>query len=96
VSQRWGLLEVSHPSLVVSALKPGRDGSLILRLYEATGSPSSGVRVKLNTGLTSVSEVNLMEDETRALSAQNESFQFDVRSFEIKTFKLRIKPLPKS
>ena len=96
VSQRWGLLEVSHPSLVVSALKPGRDGSLILRLYEATGSPASGVRVKLNTGLTSVSEVNLMEDETRALSAQTDSFQFDVRGFEIKTFKLKIKPLPKS
>jgi hypothetical protein len=37
----------------------------------------------------------LVEDETRALSAQNDSFQFDVRGFEIKTFKLKIKPLPK-
>ena len=52
--------------------------------------------MKLNTGLTSVSEVNLMEDETRTLSSQTDSFQFDVRGFEIKTFKLKVKALPKS
>ena len=34
--QRWGLLEVTPSDVVVSALKPGRDGTAILRVYEAT------------------------------------------------------------
>jgi alpha-mannosidase len=33
--QRWGLLDVSHQSVVVTALKPGRDGAAVLRVYEA-------------------------------------------------------------
>jgi len=89
-------LQVDNPNLVVSALKPGRDGSLILRMYEATGSVANGVRVKLQTGLASVSEVNLIEDEISPLSAESDGFQFDARGFEIKTFKLKVKPLPKS
>lgn len=93
LSKRWGLLEVSNPHLVVSALKPGRDGSLILRLYEATGNAASGVRVKLSVGLTSVSEVNLMEDELKPVPAEGNGFQFDARGFEIKTFKLKIRPV---
>jgi alpha-mannosidase len=96
LGKRWGLLQVDNPNLVVSALKPGRDGSLILRMYEATGSVANGVRVKLQTGLASVSEVNLIEDEISPLSAESDGFQFDARGFEIKTFKLKVKPLPKS
>jgi alpha-mannosidase len=95
LSKRWGLLEVSNPNLVVSALKPGRDGNLILRLYEATGSATSGARVKLAPGLTSVSEVNLMEDDLKPIPIRTDSFQFDVRVYEIKTFKLKIKQMAK-
>ena len=64
------MLEVSHPSVVVSALKPGRDGSLVLRLYEATGAAANGARVKVSAGLTSVSEVNLMEDDLKSVPVQ--------------------------
>jgi len=93
LGKRWGLLEVSNPNLVVSALKPGRDGSLILRLYEATGAAASNVRIKLSPGLTSVAEVNLMEDELKFVPVQGDRFQFDARGYEIKTFRLNIKPL---
>jgi alpha-mannosidase len=93
LGKRWGLLEVSNPNFVVSALKPGREGSLILRLYEATGATANSVRVKSSTGLTSVSEVNLMEDELRSVPVQGDTFQFDARGYEIKTFKLNIKPI---
>jgi alpha-mannosidase len=93
LGKSWGLVEVSNPNLVVSALKPGSDGSLILRLYEATGSSAAGVRVRLSPGLVSASEVNLMEDDVKPLAIQGDSFQFDTRGYEIKTFKLKIKPL---
>lgn len=92
LAKRWGLLELSNPNVVVSALKPGRDGSIILRLYEATGGAAAGVRVTLQPGLGSVAEVNLMEDELKQLPVQANGFQFDARGFEIKTFKLKLKP----
>jgi alpha-mannosidase len=95
LGKSWSLLDVSNPNLVISALKPGRDGGLILRLYEATGVGASNVRIKLSPGLTSVSEVNLMEDELRSVPVQGDSFQFDARGYEIKTFRLNIKPMAK-
>jgi alpha-mannosidase len=95
LGKTWGLLDVSNPNLVISALKPDRDGGLVLRLYEATGGAASNVRVKISTGLTSVSEVNLMEVELKSLPVQGDSFQFDTRAYEIKTFKVGIKPMAK-
>ena len=95
LGKSWSLLDVSNPNLVISTLKPGRDGGLILRLYEATGAAASNVRIKLSPGLTSVSEINLMEDELRSIPVQGDRFQFDARGYEIKTFKLNIKPMAK-
>jgi len=51
--------------------------------------------VKLSAGLTSVSEVNLMEDDLKSVPVQGDSFQFDARGYEIKTFRLNIKPIVK-
>jgi alpha-mannosidase len=84
LGKSWSLLDVSNPNLVISALKPGRDGGLILRLYEATGAAASNVRIKLSPGLTSVAEVNLMEDELRSVPVQGDSFQFDARGYELR------------
>ena len=43
----WGLLEVSSPDVVVSSLKPSRDGDVALRVYEASGRAADGRDVKL-------------------------------------------------
>lgn len=40
--KRFAWLDVSHPNLVVSALKPGPEGSVIVRVYEAEGRGASG------------------------------------------------------
>jgi hypothetical protein len=34
-----------------------------------------------------------MEDELRSVPVQGDSFQFEARGYEIKTFKLNIKPM---
>ncbi len=85
---RWGLLEVSDGSAVVTALKPGPDGANILRVYESSGRPAVGVRVKLHAGLSAVHEANLIEDAAGAVEVRDGSFQFDLHPYEIKTFKL--------
>jgi len=93
--KRWGLLEVSNPAVVISALKPGADGGTILRVYEATGKEARDVRIEVHQPLVSASEVNLMEDVQRPLPVQGAGIQFNLRGHEIKTFNLKIKPLKK-
>jgi len=88
--KRWGLLEVSQPNVVVSTLKPGREGSAVLRVYEASGQSTPGVRIKLAAELESAFDANLLEQSAGKLQVQDNSLQFDLGSFQIKTFQLRL------
>jgi alpha-mannosidase len=90
--RRWGLLDVSQPNVVASALMPGRDGSVMLRIYEASGKPANGVEIKFHVPLSSASETNLLGDEIRLLSAVHDTLQLDLRPYEIKTIKLKLRP----
>ena len=88
---RWGLLEISHPNVILSAFKPGVDKSAIIRVYEAAGQATSGVKVKLNAAVIAANEANLLEDSGSKLGTQKDTVQFDLHPFEIKTIKLRLK-----
>jgi alpha-mannosidase len=90
LAPRWGMLEVSSPQAVVSALKPSREGEVALRIYEATGQPARGVRVSLTVPLKSVREANLIEDPGQAIAVQANAFSFDLHPYEIKTFLLHL------
>ena len=88
--RRWGLVDISQANVITSALKPGPDGSVILRVYEAAGKATPGVRIKFTPKLVGAQEANLMEDAGRRLEVQNGSLQFDLGAFEIKTFKVQL------
>jgi len=88
--KQWGLLEVSPPNVVLSALKPAKDGATVVRVYEATGKATSGATIRLHAKIASASEANLIEDSGSELKPQNDAVQFDLHPFEIKTFKLRL------
>ncbi len=86
---RWGLLDVSSPNVVVSSLKPGREGVVALRVYEATGKATPGVTIKFQAEVLSASEANLLEDPGRPLKVDAGGVGFDLHPFEIKTMLLR-------
>jgi alpha-mannosidase len=88
--KRWGLLEVSNPNVVVSTLKPGPDGSAVLRVYEASGKSTPGVKISLHAHMDSASEANLIEQPGAKLNVQDNALQFDLGAFQIKTFELRL------
>jgi alpha-mannosidase len=88
--KRWGLLEVSKPNVVVSTLKPGRDGSAVLRVYEASGQSTPGVKIALHSQVDSAFEANLIEQPGGKLNVQDNALQFDLGPFQIKTFQLRL------
>ncbi len=92
--REWGLLEISDSSVVASALMPGRDGSVTLRIYEASGKPASGVNIKLHVPVGSAAETNLMGDEIRPLRVAQDTVHFDLRPFEIKTLNLKLSAPP--
>lgn len=88
---RWGLLQVSQNNVIVSALKPGPGGAVVLRVYEAAGRRTESVKIKLNAAIVSAADANLMEDFRGEIPLTDGSLQFHLRPYEIKTFKLRVR-----
>ncbi len=94
VPSEFGLVEVSHPNVVLSAAMPGdEEGTAIFRVYEAAGRSVSKGTVTFRTAISSASETNLIEDPLRKLEVTNNTLQFDLGPFQIRTFKLKLSPL---
>jgi alpha-mannosidase len=93
---KWGLVEVSGQDVVVSDLKPGSNGTAVLRVYEAAGRENNGVHAAWQAHISQVHEANLIEDEKENVAAARNGFTFDLQPYEIKTFKLTLKRLPGS
>jgi alpha-mannosidase len=85
------LLDVSPSNVVLSALKPAKDGMTVIRVYEASGQATTGAMIKLRAKVVSANEANLMEDSGAKAQVRQNTLQFDLHPFEIKTFKLRLK-----
>ena len=73
---------------MLDALKKAQDGNgFILRVYE----PEQGrgtVTVKMSLPFTKVTECNLMEEDEAPVKTENGSFSFDIKPFEVRTFRL--------
>jgi len=82
---------VSRPNVVITALKQGKDGSTILRLYEASGKATPGVTIRSKAKIRTANEANLIEDTGLELKVAMDTIRFDLGPYEIKTFKLRFK-----
>ena len=87
---RWGLLEVSNPNVVVSALKPGPQGTSVLRVYEAAGRPAPGVKIAFKAKVAEARSANLLEDPEEALNVEDNAVSFDLRPYQIRTIRLRL------
>ena len=91
----WGFADVSAPGVVTSALKPARDGSTVIRVYEADGRAVTNATLQLHAKILGANEANLMEDTGHKLKVRKDAIQFDLHPFEIKTFKLRLEAMKK-
>jgi alpha-mannosidase len=91
---RWGLLEISSTQVVLSAMKPSRDGEVAVRVYEAAGQPARGVRMHFAVPVVAARDANLIEDPGREIPVHENAFSFDLRAYEIRTFRLRFANRP--
>jgi alpha-mannosidase len=90
--KRWGFLDIAPQNVVVSALKPGKDGTAMLRVYEATGAATDAT-IRLSAEVVAAEEVNLMEDRGSHLAVAGNTLKLSFRPFEIKTVSLQLRPL---
>ena len=89
--RRWGLLELNSSQVLLTALKPGENGGVVVRLYEAAGRPARQIAVRLPAHVIMAQELNLMEDPVGELAIKDHSLILEFRPFEIKTIQLRFR-----
>jgi len=89
--RRWGFLRSMDPRIAVTSVRPDADGSVIVRLYEATGKNAEDVVIGLD-GVTTAHEVDLMDENERPVPVVDGSVQLRFRAFEIKTIKVALGP----
>jgi alpha-mannosidase len=83
-------LQLDCTHVIVETVKPAEDGDgLIVRLYEAHNQRGQAT-LTFATSLVSVHECNLLEQPIKDVRCQANSFSFQVRPFEIKTFRIRL------
>jgi alpha-mannosidase len=91
LSSKWGLLDISSPNVVLSALAPAQDGNgVIVRVYEAAGHAAADVKIHFSISVQAASEVNLMEDLLQSTAVEDDTIRLDLRPFEIKSFRLQM------
>lgn len=89
---KWGLVELPDTGVVVSALKPSKGGGAVLRVYEPAGRSSPSIHANWGVNISDVHEVNLIEDPLHSLPAQQRSFEFDLKPYEIRSFRVQLRP----
>ncbi len=81
-------INVDGPA-IIETLKYADDGhGAILRMYEPYGSRGR-VIVGVNFPVGSVTECNLVEENLGDVDFEDEEFSFDIKPFEIRTFRLQ-------
>ncbi|HIQ06673.1 MAG TPA: alpha-mannosidase, partial [Anaerolineae bacterium] len=84
-------ITVESDHVVLETVKPAEDGdAVILRFYE---SQNRRGRVTIAGPFQSVAECNLMEEPREDVLVQNGRFSFEVRPFEIKSFRCELAAL---
>ena len=89
LSSKKSFLSLDSTNIIVDAIKTAQDGDgWILRLYEAEQRRG---KVKINCSLPfeRVTECNLMEENEEEVAIVGGEFEFMIRPFEVKTFRLR-------
>jgi len=88
--QQKSFINLKAESTILETVKKAETGDqLILRFYEY-GKQRDVVRVSLGQELKKVIECNLIEEDMAEITAESDSFEFKIKPYEIKTFKVSL------
>ncbi len=85
----FSFVEISDPTVHIETIKKAEDdNSIVIRLYECTGSRKSSVSLIFYKSINKAIETNLLEEEEKVLKSCDNKLFFDINPYEIKTFKV--------
>ena len=87
----FSLLNTSSNAVLVRAVKKAiDDDSIIVRINEGVGKTHKGAGIKFFCDITEATEVWASEEYKNDAKIDNGALVFDLKPFEVKTFKLRL------
>jgi len=85
------MIGVNCDNVIVETVKKAEDSDdLIIRLFECYNKRTD-VTLTFFKPLSNVVECNLMEKDIQPVDVQGNTFSFQIKPYEIKTFKLTVK-----
>ncbi|QEH33435.1 Mannosylglycerate hydrolase [Aquisphaera giovannonii] len=90
-----GFLEVCSPSVIVTSVRPMRDEAIAVRLYESTGRPAPGTRIRLSAFVADAADADLLENPREPIAVADGALSIDFRPFQIRTLILRTRSAPR-
>ena len=87
------LLRTDKKNVMIETVKEAEDNSgLIVRVYEYENTKTkAALTFGMGKEIVSVTECNLMEEPETEMAHTNDSFEFVIKPFEVKTFKVVLK-----
>jgi len=84
------MFSVDRDNVIIETIKQAEDGNgIIVRLYEALGSRGA-VSLQSDFSVQSCEIVNLLEKPLQPIRLEKSEIRFDIKPFEIITFKIRV------
>jgi alpha-mannosidase len=84
------MIRIDADNVMLETVKKAESSDeIVVRLYEFENKRAD-VKAQFFRELTAVSECDLLENEINPVSQQGSAFSFEIRPYEIKTFKLKV------
>lgn len=89
----YQFVESSTDNIMIETVKKAEDNqdALIIRLYEYKNYQLSDVKLRFNNNIKEAVECNLLEDEIAEVKHKQQELVFDIKPYEIRTFKVWFK-----
>lgn len=90
LADSFSLVKENKENVIIEVVKKAEDSDdMIVRLYEYFNRRSK-VKLTFGAAISDVRECDLMEKDLCSIGNEEREFEFDIKPFEIKTFKLKL------
>lgn len=85
----YSFMSVDQPNVILSVLKKAEDSNdFVIRAYETQGKAGTNTTITLPGTISSISETNLLEENTGTSSYSGNAFSATFGAYDIRTFKV--------
>jgi len=91
LGKNHSFIQISPANVILNVLKLSEDDNdFVIRVVETAGAEDR-VKIQFDRPLLRVKEVNLIEDVLKVLAVENNYFSFDIRPYQIRSFKICVR-----